>query len=133
VRPPLGVDASAPAKVEAGDSLPVLDRTVLAEISGGSLEVERDVLADFASTTRGDLDLLLKAVTAADAVRAGREAHKIKGASRLVGALALSAAAAVVEAAARSGDLNGCAVGADAVRAAFERLEGVRAMHSPIG
>jgi hypothetical protein len=43
-----------------------------------------------------------------------------------VGALALSAAAAVVEAAARTGDLTGCAQGAAVLCDAFDRLELVR-------
>ncbi len=104
------------------DSIPVLDRAVLAEISGGSADVERDVLIDFLATTRGDLETLMSAQRAGDAVRVGREAHKIKGAGRLVGALALSAAAAVVEAAARTGDLAGCEQGTAELSEAFERL-----------
>ncbi|MGQ0799105.1 MAG: ATP-binding protein [Pseudomarimonas sp.] len=120
-----GVADPSPGVVEA-TSLPVLDPSVLAEISGGSAEVERDVLTDFVTTTRGDLLLLLKAQAAGDAARVGREAHKIKGAGRLVGALALSATAGVVETAARAGDIAGCAAGAQALDQAFAQLENLR-------
>lgn len=112
--------------VAAATALPILDPSVLAEISGGSADVERDVLTDFVTTTRGDLLLLLKAQAAGDAARVSREAHKMKGAGRLVGALALSATAGVVEDAARSGDIAGCAAGAQALKQAFEQLETVR-------
>lgn len=122
-----GAASPSPARFVADkDLLPVLDPGVLAEISGGSPDVERDVLADFASTTGDDLATLRKALAAADLVRVGREAHKIKGAARLVGALALSASAAVIEATARSGDLSGCTAGLPALDAAFERLESCR-------
>jgi len=114
---------SATADSDAGDTFPVLDGQVLAEISGGSREVERDVLTDFIATTHSDLQTLIAAQASSDVVRVGREAHKIKGAGRLVGALALSAAAAVVEASARAGDLAGCAAGVAALSTAFERLE----------
>jgi len=125
--PHLLIDSTdpSPAVVEA-TALPILDPSVLAEISGGSADVERDVLTDFVATTRGDLLLLLKAQAAGDAARVSREAHKIKGAGRLVGAMALSATAGVVEAAARAGDITGCAAGVQAVSHAFEQLEKFR-------
>jgi len=126
---PHALAESGPADVPVADAVPVLDRSVLAEISGGSAEVERDVLADFLATSRSDLEALERARAGGDAVRIGREAHKIKGASRLVGALALSAAAAVVEAAARSGDLATCSDAVGGVRAAFERLSQVTLPH----
>jgi CheY-like chemotaxis protein/HPt (histidine-containing phosphotransfer) domain-containing protein len=114
---------SDPDSVSQRESLPVLDASVLGEISGGSAEVERDVLIDFLGATLGDLRSLQAAQRAKDAVRTGREAHKIKGASRLVGALALSAAAAEVEAAARTGSDSDMEHGVSRLMEAFERLQ----------
>ena len=63
------------------------------------------LIADFLSATRDDIDALRKALTANDAAGVMREAHRIKGASGLVGATALCAAASAIEAAGRSADL----------------------------
>jgi CheY-like chemotaxis protein len=63
------------------------------------------LIADFLGATRDDVDALRKALTANDAVGVAREAHRIKGASGLVGATALAAAASAVEAAGRGANL----------------------------
>jgi len=63
------------------------------------------LIADFLSATRDDIDALRKALSANDAAGVMREAHRIKGASGLVGASALCAAALAIEAAGRSADL----------------------------
>jgi two-component system sensor histidine kinase EvgS len=85
---------------------PPLDPSVLGEISGGDETTERDLLFDFMDTTRHDLDTLQRAQAAADAEGTGREAHKIKGASRIVGAWELAEAAGAVEQAGKEGDLQ---------------------------
>ncbi len=124
--PHLGIAGSAPTAsgtATGASALPVIDPAALSEISGGSAAVEREVLDDFLAATRGDLDQLRAAMASGEVVRAGREAHKMKGAARLVGAIALSAAAAVIEAAARSGDFAACTAGMTAVESAFTDLE----------
>jgi signal transduction histidine kinase/CheY-like chemotaxis protein/HPt (histidine-containing phosphotransfer) domain-containing protein len=60
------------------------------------------LIADFLNATRDDIDALHKALTANDASGVAREAHRIRGASGLVGATGLSIAATSIEAAARS-------------------------------
>jgi two-component system sensor histidine kinase EvgS len=63
------------------------------------------LIADFLGATRDDIDALRKALGANDAAGVTREAHRIRGASGLVGAVALSTAAAGIEAAGRSDNL----------------------------
>ena len=67
--------------------------------------LDAGLIADFLGATRDDIDALRKALAANDTAGVAREAHRIRGASGLVGATALSTAAAGVEAAARSADL----------------------------
>ena len=83
---------------------PLLDPTVLAALSGGDPAAGRQVLADFVATTDEDLAGLHAARDAGDAVATARQAHRIKGAARLVGAVELAACADALESAARAAD-----------------------------
>lgn len=82
----------------------VLDRSALAIYSNGDKAIEREILADFLSTNQEDMLTLQQAVDAANSERAAFAAHRIKGASRMVGAQALAEAAAALEGSARAGD-----------------------------
>lgn len=66
--------------------------------------------------------LLDEAVAAGDLKRAALQAHTIKSAAATIGALALSRAAAAVELAADSGDLDGLAAAMAALHSAKETL-----------
>ncbi|RNF83660.1 hybrid sensor histidine kinase/response regulator [Montanilutibacter psychrotolerans] len=81
-----------------------LDHDALAQLCGASHDEERAVLEDFLSSTHQDLANLAAARDAGDQAALTREAHKIKGASRMVGALDLAEAAAMLEAEARDGE-----------------------------
>jgi len=83
----------------------VLDRSVLSQLAEGN-EEERLILADFIEQTRRDLESLAVALDRDDAAAAAREAHRIKGAAKMVGATRLAARAARTEEAARRHDLH---------------------------
>ncbi len=66
---------------------------------------DHDLIQDFLHTTRDDIAALRSALARNDAAAVAREAHRIKGASGLVGAGALAAVAARIEAAGQGGNL----------------------------
>lgn len=74
-----------------------IDRSVLEEITGGDAQQSRELLDEFIRTARADLAALEQALARRDRAGAGREAHRIKGAARLVGAGALADQAAAIE------------------------------------
>ncbi|MFC3625905.1 ATP-binding protein [Vogesella amnigena] len=102
---------------------PVLDRSALAIYSNGDTAVEREILADFLDSNQEDMLTLQQAVAAANPERAAFAAHRIKGASRMVGALALAEAAAALEASARAGDDSTLAAGWQQLQQALQQLQ----------
>ncbi|WP_152597955.1 sensor histidine kinase [Novilysobacter arseniciresistens] len=114
------VEADIPA--DARDAAPILDGHTLQALTGGDPAETRALLADFLDSTRRDLAELDRVLVHGDTVGLARQAHKIKGAARLVGATALADAAAALEAAARSDTLDDPAPLANALRDAVARL-----------
>jgi PAS domain S-box-containing protein len=93
----------------ANGALPIaggaaLDRAALAQLAEGA-EEERLILADFVNQTRRDLSELEAALSRDDAGAAARQAHRIKGAAKMIGATRLAAHAARAEDAVRRYDL----------------------------
>lgn len=68
----------------------VLDAQVLAELTGGDTADAQRLLQEFVHTAAQDLVALDSALRADRRADAAREAHRLKGAARLVGALALA-------------------------------------------
>jgi CheY-like chemotaxis protein len=101
---------------------PALDDGVLADLTGGDLAQTRALLLDFLDSTAEDQALLEDRRSAGDLHGMTRQAHKIKGAARLVGALELAEAAAVLETAGRSSDWASVLPLAVDVATAVERL-----------
>ena len=99
-----------------------LDPTVLAAITGGDAGATRELLADYLQTTDADLAELRAAQAAGDLARVSRQAHKIKGAARLVGAHPLADAAASLETAAKDEDWPQLLPLSADLATAFERL-----------
>ncbi|HEU4812869.1 MAG TPA: ATP-binding protein [Xanthomonadaceae bacterium] len=105
---------AAPGDVAAGNEsatpLPqlgqpaALDPAVLASLTGRDDATSRQLLEDFMDTTADDLAALDAARGAGDAPAIASQAHRIKGAARLVGALELAACADLLEAAAGDDD-----------------------------
>ena len=97
----------------------------LDELTGGDAAMKASMLRDFIETSRADQSALTAAVTAQDHEAARRQAHRIAGASRIVGADEVAALAGRVEGAAarRSGDWEDLGSLVDRLRAALTELE----------
>ena len=74
-------------------------------VSANTLSLDRSLIEDFLRTTYDDIVALRAALADGDTSAITREAHRIKGASGLVGAAALAAAAARIETAGRDEDI----------------------------
>lgn len=94
------VEAGLPEHPQA-ESLPVLDHRVLRVLYQDDWPQQRALLQAFLRDKQADLHALLQAWHTGDLQALGLLAHRIKGASRNVGAAALAHAAARVEQAAR--------------------------------
>jgi len=125
--------AAAPSTpLPQADKPPPLDPALLHDICGGDATTEREVLLDFMETTRHDLEQLQRLQSGGDGQEVGRQAHKIKGAARLVGAIELAEAAQSVETAGREGNLRDLhALGPD-LMTAYERLRLHLAQRYPV-
>jgi CheY-like chemotaxis protein len=81
-----------------------IDRTVLADVSAGDPAKEQELIKMFWTYNLEDVKDLRGAVAAADVAAVAGAAHRIKGASRAVGALGLAETCEKVESAARAAD-----------------------------
>jgi signal transduction histidine kinase/FixJ family two-component response regulator len=99
-----------------------VDRSALAEISGGDVATERDILTDFRRINDDDTAMLKRAVTGNDAPQVTRAVHRILGASRMVGAMALAAVCERIERGSRVGDWAAIADGMEAFEVESTRL-----------
>ena len=86
----------AAANLEAPVAL-ALDPSVLAEFSGGSAEIQSEILAEYRRVNALDVPTLRRAVEAAQLDQVRHFAHRIKGSSAMVGAVALANACARLE------------------------------------
>ena len=77
---------------------------MLEELPGGDMAETTALLAEFLHSTREDLALLERMRVTSDLHGVTRQAHKVKGAAKLVGAMELAEAAAMLEQSGRSGD-----------------------------
>ena len=110
---------------------PPLDPAVLAALTGGDAGETRELLIEFLDSTGNDLAAVEAARSGGDLPGIAREAHKLKGASRMVGALELDQCAGRLEDASRAADwLAVPALVADVATAA-ERLRHHVAAHYP--
>jgi CheY-like chemotaxis protein len=116
-----GANAAAPGLPQL-QRPPPFDESVLQALTGGDDADLRALLADYLASNREDLAGLATARAAGDLPALTRQAHKLKGAARIVGALELAEAAERLEQAARSDDWGGLAPLAADVATAGERL-----------
>lgn len=100
---PANTDPTATALPQL-DREQALDTEVLATLTGGSPAEAHSLLAEFLTATAQDQAALHAAREGGDTVALTRQAHKIKGAARMVGATELAQAAAALEAAGRDDD-----------------------------
>ena len=81
-----------------------LDRAILAEAAGGDAEVERSILDSFRESNDHDSGVLERAVIDQDPLLVTRIAHRISGASKMIGAHSLADVSERIEHAGRAGD-----------------------------
>jgi HPt (histidine-containing phosphotransfer) domain-containing protein len=101
---------------------PLLDASVLHEITGGDTDLEREVFRRFLAENNSDVAGLHKAVETRDTLQATHAAHRIKGASKTIGASALGEVCGRIEAGARSNDWSAVMGDLDAFRREVARL-----------
>jgi signal transduction histidine kinase/CheY-like chemotaxis protein/HPt (histidine-containing phosphotransfer) domain-containing protein len=113
----------APVAVGSDGGTP-LDRAVLEELTGGDPELTASVLDDFVTTSREDMGALADAVNARDHEQLRRQAHRIAGAARIVGAGELTAGAKRLEhaGAQRAGDWAAAEALVERLDAALEEV-----------
>jgi signal transduction histidine kinase/CHASE3 domain sensor protein/HPt (histidine-containing phosphotransfer) domain-containing protein/ActR/RegA family two-component response regulator len=96
--------------------------SVLGEISGGNPSVERDIILNFHSFNAEDVTTLQRAVERVDIELVTHASHRIKGASRTVGAMGLAAVCERLERAARAKDWQGVKANLGAFHREIDRL-----------
>jgi signal transduction histidine kinase/DNA-binding response OmpR family regulator len=102
---------------------PPFDEQTLRSLTGGNDADLHALLDDYLASTREDLAVLEIARAAGDLPALTRQAHKLKGAARIVGALELAGAAESLETAGRAGDWAAVLPLATDVATAGERLQ----------
>jgi len=104
------------------DHPPPLDPSVVDGLTRGNAAEARTLLGEFLSSTGEDLAVADAARNAGDLDALARQAHKVKGASRMVGALELAQCAEALELAARAADWRAAPPLAADMATAAERL-----------
>jgi signal transduction histidine kinase/CheY-like chemotaxis protein/HPt (histidine-containing phosphotransfer) domain-containing protein len=107
-----------------GDAASLIDRTVLAEIAGGDPALEREVFARFLPVNEQDAAALSQALTDGDMPQVTHLAHRIKGASATIGAVALAEVCGRMELAARANDWPGVVINRETFEREAARLNG---------
>ena len=119
--------APSSAADAAGSSAPsidaLIDRTVLEALAGGDAQMAQDILRDFVDSTRSDVASIPELLARRDEPALTRQAHRIKGAARMVGAAPLAAVADRLETAGREADWPEIARAAPEIGEQFGRLE----------
>jgi len=110
------------AAIARAPEVPASPPQALLAAARPAVPLDRELLHDFLDSTRQDLAALGEALTQHDALRVAREAHRIKGASGLVGAGTLVARADRIERTARALMLDGVAAEVAELAAELERF-----------
>jgi signal transduction histidine kinase/CheY-like chemotaxis protein/CHASE3 domain sensor protein/HPt (histidine-containing phosphotransfer) domain-containing protein len=98
-----------------------IDRSMLAELSGGDAESERRILQDFRRANDTDAESLWRAVAEHDTAQVSRVAHRMLGASRMIGAKRIALVCERIESASRANDWKAVTAGAEMYQ--FEWLQ----------
>ena len=104
-----------------GEALPI-DRSALEVISRGDPAIEGRMFAVFCSANDADMAALKHALSQRNGTGVARAAHRLLGASRIVGATTLAHAFAGIAQAERAGDWRALTDAADAVERELERV-----------
>ena len=117
--PPAAPTGSSP---EAAPSASPIDQALLTATCGGDASVVGEVLAAFRRTCEDDSARLRQAVAVDDVAQVTQFAHRMAGASKMVGALAFAAACENIERASRVGDWKAVLAGMSAFEPERMRL-----------
>jgi PAS domain S-box-containing protein len=119
---PLPADLAAGGEGEPAGAAPI-DRSVLAAVSDGDEGIERDMLLHYRAINASDAADLVGAIAAHDMAQVVRASHRMKGASRMVGAMALADVCEGIERAGRATDWGGVTACRDALSHELSRLD----------
>ncbi len=114
--------AAVPANVSSDTNNPRIDRSVLAELSGGDAASERRILEDFRRANDRDAETLWRAVAERDMKQVTRVAHRMLGASRMVGAKRIALVCERIESAGRANDWEAVSAGAETYQCEWLQL-----------
>jgi len=103
-------------------ALPVLDRTMLDEVTGGDKELLEELTTLYLDDVEGQFAELANAVQAGEFERIAAIAHGLKGASASMGATQIAHFFKVLEEGGRSGQDAGLADALHGAREAFARV-----------
>ncbi len=112
----------------------VVDTSTLDELTGGDADLAANILLDYVGSSRSDMDALGAAVGARNQENVRRYAHRLRGASRMVGAERVATLAARLEAAASAGvdDWNLLRSIADDLHLAVDGVEALTGPANPV-
>jgi signal transduction histidine kinase/DNA-binding response OmpR family regulator len=99
-----------------------LDRSALASLTGGDVAAEREILMDFRRVNAEDAVMLKRAVDRSNTVEVNAASHRIKGASKMIGATSLAAVCERLERASRADDWLAVRANMGAFEHELERL-----------
>jgi CheY-like chemotaxis protein/HPt (histidine-containing phosphotransfer) domain-containing protein len=119
--PPDPAGAAGPA-ADAEPSVTPIDQTLLMKNCGGYAAVVSEVLAAFRRTCDEDAAGLKEALVAGDAARVTQSAHRMAGASKMIGAVGFAAACEQIDRASRAGDWKAVLAGMPAFEQERARL-----------
>jgi CheY-like chemotaxis protein len=107
----------------AGEGVSPVNASSLAEVSGGDAAMEREILVDFRTANQSDMAKLREVLARRDMKGIAQTAHRVKGACRTIGAVALAEICERVEGAAKQADRQAVAAEQRALELEFERLD----------
>lgn len=115
-------DTATARSADEGQDQRVLDLTTLAEFTGLDRAIEADIFAEYRNAHRRDRELLDDLITCHDAPSAALVAHRLKGASRILGAVRLAGALETLEVACRAANWDGIRAELELVQRESTRL-----------
>jgi len=107
---------------DSPDDTAPIDRSELAEVSGGDRLVEQQMLATFRRANGADVAALRQALANRDLAAVTRCTHRIKGAGRMIGAKALTGICEKIEQAGPAGDWDVMAAQGEALDRELDRV-----------
>jgi HPt (histidine-containing phosphotransfer) domain-containing protein len=99
-----------------------IDLSILAQISGGNRSIELRMLGAFRKSNDADAAALEDAIGRHDIVAVARVSHRLVGAGRIAGAIALANICEAIEQAALAGNWGGVATNCDECYREFARI-----------